>query len=262
MSLVLTNIGLTINGKTLIENINLTVTPGEVLAILGPNGAGKSTVFKVMAGEYRHFSGEMTINGQTYQSYSSNSRAKMIGVLPQSSELAFPFSVYEVVMLGRLPHSTGSKKDREIAVAAMQQLDVLKLADALYPSLSGGEKQRVQLARVLCQIWQAPTANLDAEHRYLLLDEPTSALDLSHQHQTLSLARELAARGMGVLCILHDLNLAAQYADKILMLSAGKIMNQGNVSEVLTSERIARLYGIDVTVIPHPNRNHPLVITG
>ncbi|EPJ46375.1 MAG: hemin ABC transporter ATP binding protein [Osedax symbiont Rs1] len=262
MSLVLKNIGLTINGKTLIENINLTVTPGEVLAILGPNGAGKSTVFKVMAGEYRHFSGAMTINGQTYQGYSSNRRAKMIGVLPQSSELAFPFSAYEVVMLGRLPHSTGRKKDHQIAVAAMQQLDVLKLADALYPALSGGEKQRVQLARVLCQIWQAANANLDAENRYLLLDEPTSALDLSHQHQTLSLARELAASGMGVLCILHDLNLAAQYADKILMLSAGKVMSQGSVSEVLTSERIARLYGIDVTVIPHPKHNHPLVITG
>ena len=257
MSFRLQDVCLDMGRKTLVSGIDLTVQPGEVLAVLGPNGAGKSTVFKVMAGEYRHYLGEMSLNGKDYKDYKPNQRAQMIAVLPQSSQLAFPFSVFEVVLLGRLPHSTGRVIDREIAYAAMAQVDVSHLSEALYPSLSGGEKQRVQLARVLCQIWQPS----EQGNRYLLLDEPTSALDLSHQHHTLSLARELAAKGVGVLCILHDLNLAAQYADRILLLGAGSVVAQGSVSEILTPRRIGELYGIDVTVIAHPTHNHPLIVT-
>ena len=256
MSIQLDNVSLSMGSKKIISKISLTINPGEVLAVLGPNGAGKSSVFKVIAGEYNHYKGQVTLNNQPLTDYSANQRAKMMGVLPQSSQLAFAFSVFEVVLLGRLPHSTGRKKDREIAFAAMEKADVLHLSQALYPSLSGGEKQRVQLARVLCQIWQESVEG----GRYLLLDEPTSALDLSHQHHTLALARELAAQGVGVLSILHDLNLAAQYADKVLLLGKGKVIDQGPVERVMTAAKITDLYGIDVSVTKHPKYECPLVI--
>ena len=185
MSFQVKGVSLSMGCKTLISDVSLTVYPGEVLAVLGPNGAGKSTLFKVMAGEYQHYSGSMVLNDKAFEEHEGRRRASLIGVLPQSSQLNFAFTAYEVVMLGRLPHSSGRIKDREITYQAMQQADVGHLAQALYPSLSGGEKQRVQLARVLCQIWE----EVPGQNRYLLLDEPTSALDLAHQHHTLSLAK-------------------------------------------------------------------------
>lgn len=257
MSFQVKGVSLAMGDKTLISDISLTVIPGEVLAVLGPNGAGKSTLFKVMAGEYQHYNGTLILNDQAFEQHAGRDRASIVGVLPQSSQLNFAFTAFEVVMLGRLPHSTGRIRDREITYQAMEQADVKHLAQALYPSLSGGEKQRVQLARVLCQIWE----EVPGQNRYLLLDEPTSALDLAHQHHTLSLARELAAQGVGVLSILHDLNLAAQYADRILLLGKGEVVAQGVVDEILTPDKISKLYGIDVEVIPHPKRAHPLVVS-
>jgi len=251
------DISLYMGDKKLIANVSLNVIPGELLAVLGPNGAGKSTLFKVMAGEYQHYSGSMLLNNTRFEDYVGRTRASLLGVLPQSSQLNFAFSVFEVVMLGRLPHSSGRIRDREIAYQAMEQVAVGHLAQALYPSLSGGEKQRVQLARVLCQIWE----EVPGQSRYLLLDEPTSALDLAHQHHTLALAKELAAQGVGVMSILHDLNLAAQYADRILLLGDGKVVAQGLVDETLSADKISTLYGIDVEVIPHPKRAHPLVVS-
>ena len=265
MSFKLANVGLTIgskkNSKCLINNINLSIEPGEMTAILGPNGAGKSTVLKVMANEYLDFSGTMTLNDQNYLDIASKLRAKMVAVLPQTSQLSFSLTVLDVVMLGRLPHSTGRKYDTEVAFAALQTSDVEHLAYSHYPLLSGGEKQRVQIARVLCQIWDPPIEEITQGQRYLLLDEPTSALDLSHQHLCLSLAKQLAGKGVGVLSILHDLNLAAQYADKILLLADGEIVNQGSVQAMLTEAQISALYGIDVKVIAHPVNQHPLIVT-
>ena len=257
MSFQLQNISLMMGAKTLLSNVDLTLNPGELLAVLGPNGAGKSSLLKIMAGEYRHHSGAMDINKQRFENYDAKERAKILAVLPQTSSLAFPFSVFEVVMLGRLPHSSGARRDREIVYAALAQTDVSHLANALYPTLSGGEKQRVQLARVLCQIWESSKEGKS----YLLLDEPTSALDLSHQHHTLALAKDMAEKGVAVLSILHDVNLAAQYADKILMLEEGRAIAYGNVEEILTAPRISSLYGIEVAVIDHPKGSHPLVVT-
>jgi len=261
MSFSLMGVGLNIGSKSLVRNIDLTVQPGKMTAILGPNGAGKSTIFKVMAGEYQDYSGRMTLHDQPYSSIPSKLRAKMIGVLPQASQLAFSFSVFEVVILGRLPHNTGRKYDTQVAFEAMQAADVEHLAFSHYPQLSGGEKQRVQMARVLCQIWDAPSEEETQGQRYLLLDEPTSALDLSHQHLCLSIAKKIADQGVGVLSILHDLNLAAQYADSIVLLGNGEVANQGDSSQILTKEQITSLYGIDVEVIKHPVHAHPLIVT-
>lgn len=257
MSFSADNICFQVGKKTILDEVTLQIQPGEMLAVLGPNGAGKSSLLKIMAGEQRFFDGQLNLNGRSYSAWSANEIARMVGVLPQSSELMFPFSVAEVVMLGRLPHSTGRLRDREIVAQAMQLLDVSHLSEALYPALSGGEKQRVQLARVLTQIWEADPAG----DRYLLLDEPTSALDLSHQHQTLEVARRLAKQGTGVMAILHDLNLAAQYADRIVLLGGGRLVAEGAVDNVLVPEQIRELYDIEVEVMRHPSQDRPLVVT-
>ncbi|WP_261842705.1 heme ABC transporter ATP-binding protein [Aliamphritea ceti] len=257
MSFSADNICFQVGKKTILDEVTLQIQPGEMLAVLGPNGAGKSSLLKIMAGEQRFFDGQLNLNGRSYSAWSANEIARMVGVLPQSSELMFPFSVAEVVMLGRLPHSTGRLRDREIVAQAMQLLDVSHLSEALYPALSGGEKQRVQLARVLTQIWEAEPAG----DRYLLLDEPTSALDLSHQHQTLEVARRLAKQGTGVMAILHDLNLAAQYADRIVLLGGGRLVAEGAVDNVLVPEQIRELYDIEVEVMRHPSQDRPLVVT-
>jgi len=199
------------------------------------------------------------LNGRPYHDWPREALAKTVGVLPQHSELAFPFSALEVVALGRLPHSTGRKRDYQIVQQALQAVDGWHLRDAAYPSLSGGEKQRVQLARVLSQIWEDEGYG----PRYLLLDEPTSALDLAHQHQTLEIARHWAdQQGVGVLAILHDMNLAATWADRIGLLQEGRLKAVGTVENVLTPALLEPVFGINVTLLQHPHQNRPLVVAG
>ncbi|MGB1237285.1 MAG: heme ABC transporter ATP-binding protein [Pseudomonadales bacterium] len=257
MSLRVSQLSLKVGAKTLLNEIDFQLEAGEVVAILGPNGAGKSTLFKTLAGEHRFYRGEISLHGRNLKEWRAQDIAKVLAVLPQSSQLAFPFSAAEVVNLGRMPHDTGRAADRQIVAQALALADVSHLAQALYPSLSGGERQRVQLARVLAQIWH-PSA---LGERFLLLDEPTSALDLAHQHQTLQSARKLACDGVGVLAILHDLNLAAQYADRILLLENGWCIAQGGVEQVLTAAQIEQLFGLPVTVMRHPVGDFPMVVT-
>lgn len=257
MSFETKQVSLSIDKKVLLRDINLTLNTGELTAIVGPNGAGKSTLFKILTHEYPFFKGEVLFNGKPYQDWPLADLSLQIGQLPQSSALNFPFSAYDVVMLGRLPHSTGTKRDQVIVEQALTAVDATHLANATYPTLSGGEKQRVQLARVLAQIWESCAP----EHqRFLLLDEPTSALDLSHQHLTLSLAKKLVAEDVGVVAILHDLNLAAQYADRIIMLKQGEVFADGTIAETLTAAHIQAVFDIPVNVITHPTSNRPLVI--
>lgn len=251
------NLTLQIGRKRLLDTVTLAVSPGEVLALLGPNGAGKSTFLKVLSGEFSQVEDQVMLNGRSRTDWQGNELARTVGVLPQHSELAFPFSAAEVVMLGRLPHSTGNRRDGEIVQQALERVDAWHLRDAAYPSLSGGEKQRVQLARVLTQIWE----DTGTGPRYLLLDEPTSALDLAHQHQTLQLAREWAdEQGVGVLAILHDMNLAATYADRIGLLQNGQLKAVGTVEQVLVPELLEPVFEIGVTLMMHPQQDRPLVV--
>jgi iron complex transport system ATP-binding protein len=180
-------------------------------------------------------------------------------VLPQQSELAFGFHVLEVVLLGRSPHAGTSSRQDDLAVAGtcLEEAGVAQLAERIYTTLSGGERQRVQLARALAQIgFPEPAA---AGDRFLLLDEPTASLDPAHQHATLRTARRAAARGMGVLAILHDLNLAAMYADRLVVLHHGGLAAEGRPGEVLTPALVERVFDLPVTVTPHPTRGCPQV---
>jgi iron complex transport system ATP-binding protein len=175
-------------------------------------------------------------------------------VLPQSSSLNFAFSVESVVGFGRLPHDSGRQRDLQIIAEAMAAADASHLAGRSYLSLSGGERQRVHLARVLAQLWPG------GAEQVLLLDEPTSALDPLHQHTTLHAVREFAGRGAAVLVILHDLNLAARYCDRLLLLHDGRPHLFGTPDEVLRAEPLRQVFGLDVLVQRHPERGHPLIV--
>jgi len=251
-------IGVTIDGKRLLDDVSLTLKPGEVLALIGPNGAGKSTLLKVLSGEIAPHRGSVAMGGKPLASWSARERAQVRAVLAQDTALTFPFTAFEVALMGRYPFSGGHNtlRDREIAREALAYLDVGHLAQRLYPTLSGGERQRVQLARVLAQIWE-PAAG----RRCLLLDEPTSNLDLAHQYLALRGARRFALeQGVAALIVVHDLNLAAQFADRLVLLKDGRVARTGTPSEVLTAGHLAECFGVDALVMPHPRSSAPLVV--
>ncbi|WP_252178085.1 heme ABC transporter ATP-binding protein [Endozoicomonas sp. 4G] len=243
-----------IGEKILLDDVSISVAPGEVVTVLGPNGAGKSTLMKVISGEQKPSSGNVLLNDRS--DWKLQQQALMLGVLPQSSSLSFPFTVEEVVILGRIPCSTDRTENLAIVEAALTEVDGLYLKDRQYTTLSGGERQRVHMARVLAQIWEES----DFGKRYLLLDEPTSALDPAHQQLTLKMARRQAEKGVGVLVILHDLNLAARYSDRLVILKEGGMAAHGTPHEVLTAETVQAVFDVDVTISQHPVHNCPLVI--
>jgi iron complex transport system ATP-binding protein len=233
--------------------VSLAVRPGEVLAVLGLNGAGKSTLLRVFSGLQRPQAGAVSLDGRPLRDWTPHALARRRAVLPQEAQLAFPFRVHEVVMLGRSPHAgTCRANDHLRAVdAAMRAADVAALAGRPYPTLSGGERQRVQLARALAQIWRAEDSTAP-DARYLLLDEPTNNLDLRHQDEVLATARRLAADGVGVLAILHDINLAAAFADRICLLKEGRIVAEGPAASVIAEAPLAETFEVSVTLLRHP----------
>lgn len=239
--------------QTLLDDVSLHIASGEMVAIIGPNGAGKSTLLRLLTGYLSPSEGECQLLGQNLKSWQPKALARTRAVMRQYSELAFPFSVSEVIQMGRAPY--GGDKDRQALQQVMAQTDCLALAQRDYRALSGGEQQRVQLARVLAQLWQPqPTP------RWLFLDEPTSALDLYHQQHTLRLLRQLTRQEpLAVCCVLHDLNLAALYADRILLLAQGKLVANGTPEEVLNAETLTRWYQADLGISRHPESALPQI---
>ncbi|MDN7141674.1 heme ABC transporter ATP-binding protein [Pseudomonas sp. JQ170] len=237
-----------------LSNVSLAVQPYQVLGVLGPNGAGKSSLLGALCGELNANQGRVTLDGRDLSHWPGQERAQRLAVLPQISSLGFAFKVEEVVGMGRLPHRTGLVCDQQIVDAALQAADARHLVGRSYLALSGGERQRVHLARVLAQLWPGE------EGRTLLLDEPTSMLDPLHQHTTLQAVRNFADRGAAVLVILHDLNLAARYCDRILLLEQGRMHALDSPDQALRPDSLKAVFGIDVLVQPHPERGHPLII--
>lgn len=240
--------------KLCIEANELTLASGEFLALMGPNGAGKSTLLGLIAGDIKS-SGVRQLHGRCLTQWNGAHRARHIGVLPQASELSFPFSVAEVVGLGLMPLSLSQRDQRMLVSKKMHATDTGHLKDRLYSSLSGGERQRVHLARVLVQLSQAELPPL------LLLDEPTSAQDIGHQHHVLTIARDLAHdEGFGVICILHDLNQALSYADQCAVVATGVLKSQGNPKTILSADAIEQYWGYKPEIIPHPSRDINLMV--
>lgn len=239
---------------TVLAGIDLQLHDGEVLGVLGPNGAGKSTLLAALSGDLPAAQGQVSLDQRPLADWSGPARAQRLAVLPQSSSLEFAFSVEQVVGMGRLPHSSGQQEDQRIVAAALQAADAQHLSGRNYLALSGGERQRVHLARVLAQVWPGGAGQI------LLLDEPTSMLDPLHQHTILQAVRDFAGRGAAVLVILHDLNLAARYCDRVLLLQEGRPYVLGSPAEVLAPAPLRAVFGLDVLVQTHPERDHPLII--
>lgn len=243
--------------RCLIDALDLTVAAGECVAVVGPNGAGKTTLFRLLSGEWMPQRGQVLLNQRSLPDWSLLQLARMRAVLPQSSTLQFAFSVRQVVAMGRMPHDSGRDTDDTIVQEVMALCDVARLASRRYVELSGGERQRVQLARVLAQVWQ-PVAEGE---RLLLLDEPTSALDLAHQLELMQVVRQVCGAGISVLIIVHDLNLAARFADRILMLHEGRAIALGKPADVLRPDLIECVFKVNTQVIEHPVYGCPLVIS-
>lgn len=256
MALIADNVSLHMSGFNILRDVNIAINAGQITAIVGPNGAGKSSFIKVLSGDILPTQGEVTLNDSGLSDWSSDQRAKMVSVLPQHSLLNFPFNASEVVALGRIPHQSGKVRDTEIVKEALTTVDASYLESRFFTQMSGGEKQRVQLARVLAQIWE-PTS---IGNQFIVLDEPTSALDLSHQVLTLKIVSKLAERGVGVVMVVHDLNLAARCADNIIVFDKGIIVAQGSPYEVLNEQLISNVFGITPLILKHPVTGKPLVI--
>ena len=257
------NLTYSVAGRALVRDVSMTAAPGEFLAILGPNGAGKTTLLKLLSGEVETRQGTVELNGQPLAKWKHAERARMRAVLPQESKLAFSFTALEVALFGRYPHRAGilNRQDREIARAALAATDCAHLMERDFTTLSGGEKARVQLARVLAQLWEPCEIHGAVLPRCLLLDEPTAALDLAHQHATLAAARNFArAHGdVAVVAVLHDLNLAAQYADRLILMRDGGVFAAGAPVTVLSAETIEAVFGLPVRVLRHPDTGLPLI---
>ncbi|MCD8522963.1 MAG: heme ABC transporter ATP-binding protein [Saccharospirillaceae bacterium] len=235
-------------GKKLLNNINLHLGHGEKLAVLGANGAGKSTLLKCLCGEINGYQGDIILDHLSLKFWNGAERARQMAVMPQKVELAFPFRVDQVVALGRAPHGDENQSTL-LQRAAMQCADVWHLRQRNYSGLSGGEQQRVQLARVLAQIWQAEINEQGQElPRYLLLDECTSALDPAHQHSIMQRVGEFAGRGVAVLAVMHDISLAASWADNVLILRHGEVLACGGVGLLADAQLLAAAYALDLSL--------------
>jgi len=247
------NFSTSYGSRKILHDISLDVQSGEVLALIGPNGAGKSTLIRAASGVIP-YTGHVRTNGDDFASLSPMQRAKYIATVPQAVSMPPAYTVWETVLLGRTPYlgflGQVSEKDEEIARQSLQRVSALPFADRRIGELSGGEQQRVLLARALCQ--STPI---------LLLDEPTAHLDLQYQVSLLELVTELAhTDNLAVLVALHDLNLAANYADRIALMVAGNIKAMGIPKEVLQPGLIADAYCLPVQVVKHPFLDVPLVL--
>jgi iron complex transport system ATP-binding protein len=244
--------------RVLLDGVSLEVQAGQVHALLGPNGAGKTTLLKLLAGERRPHSGSIEINGRNLATLSPRELAVRRAVLPQVHALNFAFTGAQVVSLGRIPcaRHAPAVEDR-IVREALELAGVPHLADRSYPTMSGGERARVQLARAMAQVWEEPA---DGGERFLLLDEPTASLDLAHQHDCLRAVRSLAQRGLGVLVILHDPNLALRYAAQVTLLREGRVLAGGSPTQVITAETLEQLYGVPVRLVRAEGERLPVVV--
>ena len=237
-----------------LKGINLNVAEGEIMAVIGPNGAGKTTLIRAVSGVLPIQSGSINIDGRNLSRMGSKDRARLLAVVPQARSLPGDVTVYETVLLGRTPYlnwlGSSGAADHTAVRQAIELTHLELLMNRRVGELSGGEQQRVLLARALAQ--NAPL---------LLLDEPTTYLDLQHQTVLLNLVRSLAAqKHLAVLMILHDLNLAGLYTDRVTLLVGGKIHAMGSPDQVITSENLAAIYHIPVNVVRHPEYGTPLVL--
>ncbi|HEY4200695.1 MAG TPA: heme ABC transporter ATP-binding protein [Devosiaceae bacterium] len=247
-----------IGGKSVLHAVDFTARAGEVTAIIGPNGSGKTTLLRAITGDIAH-TGRVAINGVDLKALKPWQAATMRAVLPQASVLSFPFTVREVVALGLIAGRAGVMQHEAASLPerALARVDLEGFAGRFYQELSGGEQQRVQLARVLCQVW-LPV--LDGQPRFLLLDEPIASLDIKHQLAIMRIAADFARDGGGVVAVLHDLNLAAMFADRLLAMQRGRAVAFGAPDAVLRDEIVNTVFDCDLRVGLTPRPGTPFLL--
>jgi len=241
-----TGLQVRLGGKPVLRGVDFAASAGAFTAIIGPNGSGKTTLLRTLTGDLLP-GGSVTINGVELNRLKPWQRACLLAVLPQATVLAFPFTVREVVGLGLLGGRSGIAGTLlpHLPDRALEAVDLAGFAGRFYQELSGGEQQRVQLARVLCQVWEPV---LDGQPRWLFLDEPVSSLDIRHQIFIMQMARNYARRGGGVIAVMHDLNLTALFADRVQVMHAGRTAASGTPDAVLNDAMLARVFGCDLKV--------------
>ena len=247
----LDSVGLVLDGRAIVKTVSMEVHPGEVLALVGPNGAGKSSILSLLAGDVHATSGTAFLGDKDVTKYRPDEASRLRSVLMQANQVSFPFSVWEIVEMGRAPWGRTPliAQDEEAIEEALNLADVGHLSERRFNQLSGGERARVSLARVLAQ--RTPL---------VLLDEPTAALDLKHQESVMRTIRDLADQGRGVVVVVHDLSVAAGYADRVAMVVEGRLEATGSPAEVIVADRVSRVYGVyvDIEQVGHPPR--PVVL--
>jgi iron complex transport system ATP-binding protein len=252
------SISLILGGRRILSGIDLELRPGTITAILGPNGAGKTSLLRILSGEWQPGAGSVELNGSAIGHIPVRKLGQIRAYLHQESALTFAFTVLEVVLLGRSPHMHGGERpeDYDSAREALRMVDLEDREGDLYTALSGGEKQRVHLARVLAQMDNDSITG----PRYLFLDEPTNNLDLSHQQMVLKVARSMADQAVCVCIVLHDLNQAFRVADKVVILDKGRKALEGSPQEIASTSECERIFGVALRRIEIPGSNCPYLI--
>ena len=244
-----------VKSRSLVRNINFRARTGEFWAIVGANGAGKSTLLKLLSKEHLPTSGSISLHGKDLKQYKLRELAQCRAVLAQQNSISLAFTVHEIVLMGRYPFYDSKPGSRDLAIVdhCLQKVGIFDFKNRLFPTLSGGEQQRVQLARTLAQIWEVKDG-------FILLDEPTTGMDLLHQYETFQLAREMTRKGYGVIAVVHDLNLALQYADQVLMMKSGNVFSIGTPEAVLTENNIKAAFGLSVRIIQPESAHFPIIV--
>lgn len=253
-------VGINASGRWLIQDIDIDVSPGELLVVVGPNGAGKTTLLGALAGDRSVDQGLVSLADENINDLSLGNLAGQRAVVSQPVSLAFDYTVEDVVSMGwRQTERYGEQARANALEDVLKECELVTLMDQVYMTLSSGEKQRVSYARGLLQVWRPQGDNTDA--RWMLLDEPTANLDIAYSVEMLESLKRYAASGLGVMAILHDLNLAARFADRVLLLDSGKTVAIGTAEEVMTSDRLSEVYRTQVLVEHNTKLNRLVVLT-
>ena len=253
MSILVSNLSYIVDDSVLLQGISVEAQQGSIVAVVGPNGSGKTSLLKVVNGESIASGGSVLIDEEDVYSLSLQTRAIRFGILPQEAALDFPFRVVEVVQMGRIPHLTTMRVNQVVVDEVLAEMRLQDIRDRIYLSLSGGEKQRVQIARVLTQIWDA------RERACLFLDEPTAALDLSHQLALFRTLKRITEIGTTVLIVLHDVNLALRFAKQVLLLSKGRLLASGLPLDVLTPDNMHEAFAVDIDMFATTDPMRPFI---
>ena len=254
--LELNSLTYSINQKKLIDNISVKIKSGDMVSIVGPNGSGKSTLVKLISREILPSSGQVFFQGKNNNDWSASDLALRRSVLAQSSHLSFSFSVLDIVRMGFYPsESSGYKQNDDTIKKLLDIFDLEGYSDRVYTTLSGGEQQRVQLARVIAQIW----SDNNFEDKLLVLDEPTSYLDIKHQLSLFKFLKKMNKKGLTVITVLHDLNHAIMISNKIMMLKDGNLINYGKACEVVNEDELKKVFDIDLALFKDKKSNEPFI---